>query len=162
MPNPSAIVSTVFEAETKSDHSFGSTHAEEVNECIHPHFSFPEHLKWTCMVDTPATCAPTPITTLIDHGCSPVLILSDLMEILCLEPHQLFKLLSVSGTFMKNRGEMDSKKVLSEYCKLHIQSPDTAWQSHAINAIICPGLHTDLILGLEFLVKNKIIIDAEL
>ncbi|KAF8227562.1 hypothetical protein L208DRAFT_1296224, partial [Tricholoma matsutake] len=34
--------------------------------------------------------------------------------------------------------------------------------SHAVNAIICLDLHTDLILGLEFLVRNKIVVDAHL
>jgi hypothetical protein len=63
---------------------------------------------------------------------------------------------------MKNKRDTDSNLVLSQYCKLHIQSPDSVWKSRAINAVICPGLHTDLILGLEFLVNNKIVVDAEL
>lgn len=40
--------------------------------------------------------------------------------------------------------------------------PNTIWKSKAINAIICPQLHTDLILGLNFLSKNKIVVDANL
>lgn len=51
---------------------------------------------------------------------------------------------------------------LTHYCRLSIQSPDAMWHSHAINAIICPELHTNLILGLDFLTKNKIVVDADL
>jgi hypothetical protein len=61
----------------------------------------------------------------------------------------------------KNR-EMDSSPVLTEYCKSHIQSLDSSWKSRVINALICPNLYTDIILGLDFLTKNKIIVDAEL
>lgn len=52
--------------------------------------------------------------------------------------------------------------VLTQYCRLSIQSPDAIWHSHVINAVICPQLHMDLILGLKFLIKNKIVVDAEL
>jgi hypothetical protein len=83
---PAAVVTAVFEEDSVSDDSFESAHTEEVNEYVHPDLSFPAHLKWTCAVDAPATCTPTPVSALIDHGCPPVLISSDLVEILCLEP----------------------------------------------------------------------------
>jgi hypothetical protein len=31
-----------------------------------------------------------------------------------------------------------------------------------INAVICPDLHTDHILGLDFLVKNQMVVDPAL
>lgn len=96
---------------------------------------------------------------LIDPGCPPMLISSDLVKTLCLKPCQLYKSLTVLGAFMKNKRNMDSNIVLSQYCKL---SPDSVSKACTINAIICPGLHTDLILGLEFLVKNKIVVNVEL
>lgn len=127
----------------------------------HP-FAFSEHLKWTCCIDAPCTCAPTPVSALIDHCSPPVLISSELVKILGLRPKPLFKPLSVSGAFMKGKRNPDSKVLLSQYCRLHIQSPDAVWKSKAINAIICPQLHTDLILGLDFLSKNQIVVDANL
>ena len=115
-----------------------------------------------CCVDTLATCAPTPVEALIDHGSPAVLISSHIAEILCLTPQPLFKSLSFSGTFDKEESLKLDPLVLTHYCRLHVQSPDTIWKSCALNAVICLNLHTDIILGLDFLVKNKIVIDVDL
>jgi hypothetical protein len=133
----------------------------EVKEYISPAVTLLEHLLWTCCVDAPATCTPTPVEALIDHGSSPVLISSHLAKVLCLTAKPLFKPLSVSGAFT-NKEDPSKPLVLKQYCRLSIQSPDALWQSRVINAIICPELHTDLILGLDFLVRNKIVVDAHL
>jgi len=129
--------------------------ANKAEEYMNSPFDLPTHLLWTCCLDTPATCAPTPVNALIDHSSSPVLISRNLAEILCLEPHLLFKPLLVSSAFTKKRRSPETLE-LTHYCKLSIQSPDTLWHSHTVNAIICPELYTDLILGLDFLAKNKI------
>jgi hypothetical protein len=160
-------VAAVFDADAVFEESDSDKDSEEfmdvneVEEYVSPAIALPEHLLWTCCVDAPATCAPTPVKALIDHGSSPVLISSHLAEVLCLTAKPLFKPLSVSGAFTKKE---DSSKplVLNQYCRLSIQSRDALWQSRVINAIICPELHTDLILGLDFLVKNKIVVDAHL
>jgi hypothetical protein len=91
-----------------------------------------------------------------------VLISKDLVEILGLVPKPLFKLLSISGTFTKEKRNLDFMLLLSEYCRLYVQSPNTVWKLKAINAIICPELHMDLILSLDFLSKNKIVVDTNL
>ena len=135
--------------------------ANEAEEYVTSPFDLPAHLIWTCCLDTPATCAPTPVNALIDHGSSPVLISRDLAEILCLTPRPLFKPLSVSGAFAKKRKSPEALE-LTHYCKISIQSPDALWHSRTIDAIICPELYTDLILGLDFLSKNKIVVDADL
>ena len=124
-------------------------------------FALPQHLNWTCCIDAPATCAPTPVEALIDHSSSPVLISSELAEILCLTARPLFKSLSVSGAFTKNNNSA-TPLILMHYCRLSIQSLAALWHSRVMNTIICPELHMDLILGLDFLVKNKIVVDAEL
>ena len=126
-----------------------------------PSLSLPPHLVWTCCVNTPATCAPTPVEALIDHGSPAVLISSHLAEILCLTLRPLFKSFSVSGAFNKEKSHKSDPLVLTHYCKLHIQSLDTIWKLHTLNAVICLNRHTDIILGLDFLVKNKIIIDVD-
>jgi hypothetical protein len=80
-----------------------------------------------------------------------------------LQPRKLFNPYSVSGGFVEEKeGKKNTAYVLNEYCKLHLQSPDSIWKSHVINTIICPDLHTDIILGLDFLSKNKIVVDTEL
>ena len=135
---------------------------DETNEYIHHNLSLPSHLWWNCCIDAPTTCAPTPFHAFIDHSSTPVLILSEFTDVMCLPQCKLFKPFSVSGAFVEREKTSYSITVLDEYCKIHLQSPDSTWKSHMVNAIICPNLHTNLILGLDFLAKNKIVVDAEL
>ena len=122
----------------------------------------PSHLIWTCCIDVLATCTPTPIKALINNGSPPVLISSDLTDLLCLMPCPLFKPLSVSGTFNKNSTTSSTPLILIHYCRLLVQSMDTAWESCMLNTVICPSLHMDLILELDFLVRNRIVLDTHL
>jgi hypothetical protein len=98
---------------------------------------------------------------LIDHGASPVLISEDMVELYGLIPCTLFKPFTVSAAFVFKQPK-PQPVVLTKYCRLNVMSCDVAWKSRTVNAIICPNLQTDLILGLDFLVKNKIVVDAEL
>jgi hypothetical protein len=136
---------------------------DEFEEYVPPYklSSLPDHLWWDCCIDAPFTCAPTPICVLIDHGASPVLRSEDTIEIYGLVCCKLFKPYAVSAAFIL--GQPRAQPVLlTEYCRLNLQSPDAAWKSWTLNAIICPQLQTDIILGLNFLVKNKIVVDTEL
>ena len=72
----------------------------------------------------------------------------------------MFKPFSVSGASIDGKRTSDSS--LTEYCKVHLQSPDAVWKSKVVNAVICPILQTEIILGLDFLAKNRIVVDAEL
>ncbi|KAF8226401.1 hypothetical protein L208DRAFT_1302210, partial [Tricholoma matsutake] len=160
-------VATIFEADAvfKDSKSNGDSEdyvdANEIEEYVPLSFALPQHLHWTCCIDAPDTCAPTPVNALIDHGSSPVLISSELADILCLTARPLFKPLSVSGAF-SNKSNKRMPLILIQYCRLSIISLDSLWHSRIINTIICPELHTDLILSLDFLVKNKIVVDTEL
>ena len=155
-------IAAVFEDSDNEDYFEECEERGEGDEYVPHPFDFPEHLQWTCCIDAPFTCAPTPISALIDHGSPPVLISSSLIEILGLVPKPLFKPLSVSAAFTKEKRKPDSRLLLSQYCRLNIQLPDSVWKSKAINAVIFPELHTDLILGLDFLCKNRIVVDAHL
>jgi hypothetical protein len=156
----STTVAAVFGGDSEdSNVSLGD---EEADEYMDSYLSFPSHLWWTCCIDAPATCAPTPIRALIDHGSTPVLILSEFADIMCLPRRKLFKPLSVSGAFVNKSKNSDDVSVLAEYCKLHLQSQDSSWKARVVNAIICPNLYTDVILGLDFLARNKIVVDAHL
>jgi hypothetical protein len=158
------VIAAVFD--TGLDKNFVDedfVNSDEFKEYISPYklSSLPDHLWWECCIDAPFTCAPTPIRMLIDHGAPPVLISEDTIEIYGLVHHKLFKPYAVSAAFVL--GQPRAQPVLlTEYCRLNLQSPDAAWKSQMLNAIICPQLQTDIILGLDFLVKNKIVVDAEL
>jgi hypothetical protein len=65
------------------------------------------------------------------------------------------------STAISKKKEENSQN-LDHYCKLRFVSTDNVWRSCTIDALVCPGLQTDIILGLDFLVKNKIVVDAEL
>ena len=123
-------------------------------------FPFPSpppshHIWWSCLIDAPFTCAPTDICALIDTGSPPVLISSDTVELYGLIPHSRHSPLKISGAFGAE------EQVLDKYVRLHLLSPDRLWTSRVVNATIVPGLHADIILGLDFLQLNKIVIDVD-
>jgi len=116
----------------------------------------PAHFWWDCGIDGPLTCSPTPVKALIDTGSPPVLISEECIELYGLVPHRLHKPLSVTGAYSAG-GDI----ILDAYVKLHIFSLDSLWFSHVVPAIIVPGLHANIILGLDFLTRNRIVIDPE-
>lgn len=81
------------------------------------------------------------------------------MKTLGLQTCRLNKPLSVLGVFASKRSE--SERLLSQYVKLVIISSCSQWQSCSQVFIVCPNLHTDMILGLDFLQCNKLIINPE-
>ncbi|KAF8235872.1 hypothetical protein L208DRAFT_1254475, partial [Tricholoma matsutake] len=153
----STVVATVFEDGEESD-DFEIT-GNEANEYVQTP-RLPPHLWWNCCINAPLTCASTPICVLIDHGSPPVLISSELIDVLGLPRRKLFKLFSVSGALVNGQREVDSS--LTEYCKLHLQSPDSVWKSKVVNAVISLNLYTKIIMGLDFLAQNRIVVDVEL
>ncbi|KAF8239599.1 hypothetical protein L208DRAFT_1236327, partial [Tricholoma matsutake] len=153
----SVFVAAVFEDKDDSD-DFEMA-GDEADEYV-LNLLLPSDMWWSCCIDAPLTCAPTPIRVLIDHGSPPVLISSEIVEVLGLARRKLFKPFSVSGAFVDGKRSSDSN--LTEYCKLRLQSPDSVWKAKVVNAVISLNLQTDIILGLDFLMKNKIVVDAEL
>jgi hypothetical protein len=159
-----SVIGAVFGAGLQEDYvDTDFMDSDEFDEYVDPLPSFllPDHLWWNCCIDAPFMCAPSPIHTLIDHGATPVLISEDTVELYGLVPHKLFRPFSVSATFVSGRPKA-KPVVLSHYCRLDLITPNAQWKSHTLNAIICPNLQTDIILGLDFLVKNKIVVDTEL
>jgi hypothetical protein len=158
------IIGTVFGAGLQEDYVdtdfVDSNEFDEYADPL-PSFLLPDHLWWNCCINAPFMCAPSPIRALINHGATPVLISEDTVELYGLVPCKLFKPFSVSTTFVSGRPKAEPV-VLSHYCRLDLIAPNTQWRSCTLNAIICLNLQTDIILGLNFLVKNKIVVDAEL
>lgn len=113
---PAFVVAVFGDEEDSDDFDMAEDEADEYVLNL----SLPSHLWWSCCVDAPLTCAPTPIRALIDHGSPPVLISSELVEILGLVCWKLFKPFSVSGAFVDGKRSSDSS--LTEYCRLHLQT----------------------------------------
>jgi hypothetical protein len=111
-------------------------------------------------VDAVNGCSSSPIETLIDHGCPPVLISKDFTMTQGYPLKKLKKAYKVSMVI--GRGNQGLDQELDHYCRLSFISPDYLWRSCTIDAIICPGLQMNIALGLHFLAKNKIMVDAEL
>ncbi|KAG1855249.1 hypothetical protein F4604DRAFT_1932309 [Suillus subluteus] len=116
------------------------------------------HLRWNCLVDGPAVPSPVPVSALIDHGSSLVLISEDLVSKLGLHRRKLSKPLPISLALSQ-----DKPFLLSHYVKLSCTSLDQAYTSRTVRAIIAPNLCTPLLLlGGPFLKHNRIVIDHEL
>lgn len=164
-----AVVAAVFEQENVSDEGFELSNGYGGNEYVDP-FSLPlpRHLFWDCVIDSNVSDHPVSVHALIDHGAPPVLISRSLAHRLRLQLRPLRKPLDFSGAFSSPETKSElasayspSSNSLTDYVRITVSSPDFAWKSRAINAIVSPSLSCDLILGLDFLVSNTIVVDAE-
>lgn len=158
------IVSAVFGAGLDEDFvDEDLVDSNEFNEYMTPSPlpPLPKHLWQDCCIDAPFTCAPSLMQALIDHGAFPVLISEYATELYGLKPCKLFNSLTMSTTFVSGQPKPQPVQLM-HYCRLNVILPDAHWKSQTLNATICPNLQTDLILRLNFLVRNKIVVDAEL
>lgn len=120
-------------------------------------YVLPHHLTWNCLVSH-TSISPTPVTALIDHGAPPALLSKSFADRLNLPRRKLFKPVRVSGAFVDEGS--DGHSLLDSYVKVSVLSPCAQWTSKSQVFLICPNLHTDLLLGLDFIIKNEIIVDA--
>src|SRR5271154_6988519 len=120
----------------------------------------PEHLWWNCRIDSVVTNVPPIIQALIDHRCPLVLISPELVDVLSLRIRKLHKQIDISPAFTCTNNNNSSTE-LTEYVWLPLCSTDYVFSSRVMNTIICPNLHTPLILGMTFLEGNGIVIDHE-
>ncbi|KAG6884885.1 hypothetical protein C0992_005659, partial [Termitomyces sp. T32_za158] len=141
----SVTVAAVFEE--LSDDDEGSDASSE--------YVFPQHMT---LVSAPSI-APTSVKrVLIDTRAPPAMISLTLVNKLRLPMQRLSWPLEVSGVFLN--GMKESVQVM-DYIKLVILSPCTCWKSHSQMFVVCKDLHTDMILGLNFLKRNKITVNLE-
>src|ERR1700679_1816073 len=54
---------------------------------------------------------------------------------------------------------VETSSSFSGYVSLSLFSSNNAWSSRPVRALIAPALCTEILLGLPFLVRNKIVID---
>jgi len=103
-----------------------------------------------------------PVKAMIDNGAHIVLIRPDVVHTLGLEQKQL-RIPQMINVAMKD--EKEEKKIepvlLSHYVLLLLSTVDNSWTSKPIRAVIAPGLCTKVLLGLPFLVHNRIVVDHE-
>jgi Aspartyl protease len=116
-----------------------------------------EHLRWKAVVYGKGDF-PTPFDCLLDNGTHLVLIRPEVVKFLGLKIHKLKNPELVSLAFKQNSGAT----VFSDYVSLTLSSLNNEWSSLPVCAILAPNLCTDILLGLPFLSRNKIVIDHDL
>jgi hypothetical protein len=139
--------------EPVSDDSM-SPHVDDLVSCP---LSVP-HLRWKAAVHIPDTVSLRmhTVDTMIDNCSHLVLIDEKTVSRLQLRRHNLHKKISIDVA-LKN----DSKKkiALKEWVRLKLYDTDNVWAAQSVRAVIAPGLCTDVLLGLPWLVANQIVID---
>jgi hypothetical protein len=107
-----------------------------------------EHFLWKCsLIDSPVL---TPITALIDSGAHTVLIRLSLVKRLGLQPTPLPTPLRV------NVAIANSPRALTHFVTIKPASLDRMFRSKPLHAVVTDDLTMPLILGLPFLVTNRI------
>ncbi|KAG6823728.1 hypothetical protein H0H92_009207, partial [Tricholoma furcatifolium] len=149
-----------------SDNSSGSepeVFADAVADLHASEYVFPSHLAWSALV-CPPSCPAVKIDMLIDHGSPPALICEDLALSLKLPLRKLAVPLKVSGAFPLNSKSAacieKDVRTLTHYITMPVSSPCLQWTSKPQLFVVAPCLHSDIILGLDFLARNRIIVDA--
>ena len=115
------------------------------------------HLIWRAQIWNDVD-VQIPFDCLLDDGAHLVLIRPETVTDLGLPIRRLHE--PVSVTFALN-GNPDSLSVFHDYVSLSLSSLNNAWSSKPVRALIAPGLCSSILLGLPFLVHNKIVIDHD-
>jgi len=104
-----------------------------------------------------------PVKAMIDSGAHIVLIRPDVIDVLGLERRRLRKPQVINVAMKDEKKKKKMEPVLLSHCvSLSLSTLDNSWTSKPVLAVIAPGLCTKVLLGLPFLVHNRIIVDHEL
>ena len=102
------------------------------------------------------------LKAMIDNSAHIVLIRPDVIEKLGLERKQLRKPQVINVAMKDEQKEKKSKPVLLSDCvSLSLSTLDNSWTLKPVTAVIAPGLCTNILLGLPFLIHNRIVVDHE-
>ncbi|KAJ3561342.1 hypothetical protein NP233_g10248 [Leucocoprinus birnbaumii] len=156
---PATVAATSMQDDTDEEGDTGVTenNAEQSREAqssspvsIKP----PKVLIWECKV-TDAITSEFPVTVhaLIDSGAALVLISEKVVSRLGLERHPLPRPMSITTATRAHTS-------YREYVKLSLSSSNLEYKASPTHAIIAPSLSYDIILGMPFLRRNNIQIDA--
>lgn len=113
-----------------------------------------EHLRWKAAA-LGHNDFPVPFDCLIDNGAHLVLIRPETVQTLGLKIHKLKNPELVSLAFKQDTGA-------TSFTDCVTLSLNNAWTSLPVLTILAPNLCTDILLGLPFLSRNKIVVDHEL
>jgi hypothetical protein len=103
---------------------FSSSESEGTKSC------FPAHLSWSCILGSSSNDLECSVTAVIDSGCPPVLISSELATKLNLKRYCLHSPFRISPAFSSNStSRTKQSSELHEFCKIHIRSTDSAWKA---------------------------------
>ena len=109
-----------------------------------------EHLFWKCHLTTPTGLTPT--TALIDSGAHIVLIRSSLVQCLSLPTMPLATPQLVNMAISPNQ----TGHALTHYVMITPTTTDHSFTSKPLHAIVVDNLCAPIILGLPFLVTNRV------
>ena len=127
----------------------GST--EDVSPLTCPHLIWRAQIWNSDDVQIPYDC-------MLDDGAHLVLIRPETVTDLGLPIRRLPEPVSVTLALNSNP---DTVTELWDYVSLSLSSLNNAWSSKPVRALIAPGLCSSILLGLPFLVYNKIVIDHD-
>jgi hypothetical protein len=105
-------------------------------------------------VSTDSLDSPITVNGMLDSGVHVMLIDADLIKQLSLRCFCLHKPLPISIA-LNNMSTSDSH--LYEYVKIAPFAPYSTWLSCTVKAIVTPNLCVPLLLGLLFLIANRIV-----
>lgn len=108
---------------------------------------------WHCKLTSPISDFPVAARTLIDTGAAVVLIKEQLVDSLAIPRKPLAKPLPIHTA-------TNSRKLLTHYVTLSLSSSNLSYAALPVKAIISDSLSNDIILGMPFLEKNNIVVDA--
>jgi hypothetical protein len=133
---------------------------------VNPHADCPipfmvPHYKWDCLVSNKTTGEPITLQSLLDDGSHMVLIDDIVARGLGLCRRCLPKLIPIELALSPSNRTEAAKTVLTEWVKLKPRDVNDQWTSRTVRTVVAPSLCTDLILGLPFLVANKLVMDYE-
>jgi hypothetical protein len=114
-----------------------------------------KHFIWTCQLTNTTDRISLKAKALIDGGAHMVLICPDVVECLAIPSYPLNTPEQVNIAM----GTQNQINQLMHYIVIEPASLDGIFILHRIHAVIAPGLCMPMILGLPFLISNKIVCD---
>src|SRR6202522_1756321 len=152
---PSTAVSAILPSSLQSFVIGNGSDSSDIAEDMSP-ISVP-HLFWNATVWN-CNDEQIKVKCMLDNGAHLVLIRPKTVASLGLPIHRLTEPICIS---LALSASLDTVSHFSDYVYLTASSLDNAWTSRPVRALVAPGLCTEILLGLPFLVHNKIVVDHD-
>ncbi|KAJ7442584.1 hypothetical protein B0H11DRAFT_1684757, partial [Mycena galericulata] len=119
------------------------------------------HFFWDCLIEGPMSNYPLKIRGLMDDGAFLALIDAALADKLELRRFKLHKPEPIALALADSDSSSNAETLLTEYVKIPLHSRDQRWSSSVVRFVVAPNLCAPVILGLPWLIKNKIVMDYD-